>query len=240
LEKTAANVAAWLGATEIREQFPLFPWAGVHPMSGIDPGRDRQLKDAPSMIDIAHDAGIDIGRFIGTDIEFVATADLVLRIGEFPNDRLVFWSVKPGASISNERSGERVIERLELERRYAKGIGAKHAVITGDEITPHLRKNLLWLKPPRSHLLSRTPDDRRALTTVFNALDEGMSVAVRIAAAAKECGLSLADAHVDFRAAAWLGEIDIDLTRQIAMPYPVRRDVKGAKAALRSQLMGDA
>lgn len=240
LESTAANVACWLGATEIREQFPLFPWEGLHPMSGLDEARDRFLGNAPALLDIAHEAGIPIGHYVGTNLPFVATTDLVLRVGTFPHDRLVFWSCKPLAAINHDKTGHRVLERLELERRYAVGVGARHVVFTDQQITAHLRKNLLWFKPPRSYLLTRSPEARHPFTSAFNALDLAMPLATRIKEAAARSRAPLAEAQADFRAAAWLGEIDIDLTQQVAMTYPARRDLTGARARLRATLLGDA
>ena len=240
LEDSAVRVAAWLGATEIREQFPLFPWAGLHPMHGLDPDRDRTLGPAPAISDISQSAGTKLRLYHGSRIPYVATTDLVIRLGSFPGDRLVFWSCKPQKAIDCAADGDRVEQVLDLEYRYATAIGCKHVVITGDEFAPRLLSNLLWLEPSRSHLRLRSVNARAEFVGHFNELADDMPLGQRIAAAANASHTSLAKAHDDFHTAAWLGMIDIDLAKPVLMFRPVIRDVANAKAALRAQLLGDA
>jgi hypothetical protein len=238
LERTASYVACWLGATEIREQFPLFPWRGRHPMAGLDRGRDGSIKQAPALLEIAEEAGIDIGWYVGTAIPFVATVDLVLRFGQFPDDRLVFWSVKPESELLHPKHGLRVRERLELERRYAKAVGATHAVFTDEHVNDHLRKNLIWLTPCLEHLAKNPPASRAPFLACYAEQGDDMPLNRRMAQIAVQLQMQLADVVAHFRTAAWLGEIDIDLTAPLTMAYPARRDVRQRKAALRTQLLG--
>lgn len=240
LEDSAARVAAWLGAREIREQFPLFPWAGLHPMHGLDPDRDRVLEPAPAMSDIVREAGVKLRRYIGSPVPYVATTDLVLRLGDYPNDRLVFWSCKPQKAIDCARDGDRVEEVLDLEHRYAAAIGCKHVVFTGDEIEPILLSNLIWLEPPRSHLIARSPNARADFSGHFTEQDANMPLEQRIEAAASAAGMTLPEARDDFRTAAWLGQIDVDLTKRVLMFRPIARDVRNVKTALYDQLLGGA
>ena len=240
LEDAAVRIAAWLGAQEIREQFPLFPWPGQHPMHGLDPDRDRTLGPAPALADIAREAGVELRRYVGSRVPYVATTDLVLRIGDHPNDRLVFWSCKPQQAIDCPRDGARVAEVLDLERRYAAAIGCKHVVFTGDEVAPRLLSNLIWLEPPRSHLLTRDGNARREFAAYFNEQDDDISIERRIELASELARIPRCDAHADFRTAAWLGLIDIDLTRPVLMSRPVVRGRAQTKGALREQLVGGA
>lgn len=64
LERTASYVACWLGATEIREQFPLFPWRGIHPMAGLERTRDLAPNAAPALKEIADEIGVDLGWYL--------------------------------------------------------------------------------------------------------------------------------------------------------------------------------
>ena len=241
LEKTAAHSMAWLGVTEIREQFPLFPWAAEHPMSGIDELRDLRSDPAPALQEIADRAGIPIGSYFGGKIPYVATTDLVVRVGEFPNDRLVFVSCKPLTKMTDPKTAPRVLERLELERRYAQAVGAHHVIFTGDEVCPRLKANLDWLMPYHSHLQDEAQTLRRqAFVQAFSTTVEIQSIHERVRASAHLCGIALSLAQEDFRAAAWLGQIDIDLTQPVLMSKPIVRDVKQRKAALRTRLLGGA
>jgi hypothetical protein len=238
LERTACYVACWLGATEIREQFPLFPWFALHPMHGLDRQRDEQLGRAPALQVIADEIGVDLGRYPGSAVPYVATTDLVLRIGRVPNDRLVFWSVKPTYELLCPKRGPRVRERLELERRYANGVGSFHTVFTDRTVNDHLRKNLMWLTPCREHLEANRPSSRAAFLGQFAAQSDSKPLNARLREIAKNLARTEASVVEQFRTSAWLGEIDIDLTVPLTMAYPLRRDVFGRKAAIRIQLLG--
>lgn len=238
LERTACYIACWLGASEIREQFPLFPWHGVHPMAGLHRGRDARLERAPSLKKIGDEIGVDIGRYVGSAVPYVATTDLVLRVGNYPEDRLVFWSVKPNSELLCPKRGRAVRSRLELERRYAKQIGAFHTVFTDSVVNDHLRKNLIWLTPCHEHLVANPPASRAAFLAQFSGQSDAMPLNARMRAIANAFSLTEALVVEKFRTAAWLGEIDIDLTVPLTMAYPLRKDARGRKTALRQQLMG--
>jgi len=86
LEQGAAALAGYLGALEVREQVPAHAQAEQHP--GYDPlyqlstGNSDRL--VPGLLQIAEEAGIDPGRYPGTDIVFVLTTDLLLTVEDGP------------------------------------------------------------------------------------------------------------------------------------------------------------
>lgn len=53
-------------------------------------------------------------------------------------------------------------------------------------------------------------------------------------------GLSVDQANRYFRAATWLGIVDVDLASDIVMSKPLKRDLKGLKQRLQRELLGDA
>lgn len=87
LEYRAVRLAMWLGAVEVREQFPLWPWTGgPHPMAGLDDERDRALPTTLGLLALAKKAGIRHGHFVGApNLPYVATTDLVIRVGATPS-----------------------------------------------------------------------------------------------------------------------------------------------------------
>lgn len=241
-EYNAGDLAAWLGALEIREQLPLWPSEALSPLHGLHAERDLLLPLAPGLVEIAKDAGIDHGTYVGGDIPYVATTDLVLRIGRPPHDRLVFWSVKPLEKIVVGESAARVRERLELERRYAIAVNACHQVIDGTEMTSSLIANLGWLMPTRSSLnefASSNYLEDYAGAFESNAAS-GDPLGACIDSAGRQCSIEPERVQAIFRTAAWLGRIDVDLGVPILMSKPPTRGGKQRKLRMQNELLGGA
>lgn len=234
-----ANLAVWLGAVEIREQFPLFPWPFIHPMAGLDPDRDRRLPPSPGLADIAREAGIELGVFVGADqVPYMATTDLVLLIGQPPRDRLVYWSIKPLAKMVVD-DPYRTLERMELERRHAVAAGGLHCAIHRSEIGETLLSQIGWLQPMRSEMDGFLNGDRLLdFAYWFDLQTEGQPISECTALAGLRCRMDVKEGHAAFRAAAWLGLIDIDLASPIVMSRPPQRDLVGFKASLQKSLLG--
>jgi hypothetical protein len=240
LEQSAGHIAAWLGAQELREQFPLFPWKWTHPLSGLSPARDCLLLPAPALLTIGEEAGIDIARFVGSErVPFVATTDLVLRFGQPPHDRLVFWSCKPRGILDDPKAGPQAERRIELERRFAAKVGAFHAVYDGTHASKTLISQLDWLAPRNDEYRSEAERLRRqGFAKAFNGMDAGRGTADLVASCAAALSLEVKEAQRLFRACAWEGSIDADLAHPIVMSRPLRRGGSRLKAQLMKQLTG--
>lgn len=241
LEYRAVRTATWLGATEIREQFPILPWAnGPHPMAGLDVQRACQLPETPGLLDIAAKAGIQHGSYVGDpELPYVATTDLLIRVGTAPNDRLVFWSCKPAGVLADPKKGPRARERITLERLFAESIGAMLVVYDGNQEAGSLSANLDWLEPRKAELDDLELSLRRnSFVAAFNASASLNSAERRIAEAAAFTKMEIAEAQRHFRAAAWLGRIDVDLRAPIIMSKPLKTDGGVHKRLLQKQLLG--
>ncbi len=242
-ECRAVCMAEWLQGSEIREQFPLWPWEGSpHPMAGLDPELDRKLPVTPGLLAIAANAGIRHGTYVGTpDLPYVATADLVIRVGQPPSDRLVFWSVKPADINADKAKGPRAKERIELERLYALAVGAHHAVYDGTHEAGALLANLDWLRPRHSELADTAMGEARtAFAQAFNETEGGTPIRVRIQQVATRLVIELTTAQAHFRTSAWQGAIDADLRHPVLMSKPLRTGGAMVKQALFRELMGGA
>jgi hypothetical protein len=237
------RLAVWLGAIEVREQFPLWPWqGGPHPMAGLDPSRDPVLPTTPGLLQIADKAGIPHGHFVGApDVPYVATADLVMRVGEAPHDRLVFWSCKPAAVLADAKQGAHAKARIELERLYAQAVDAHHAVYDGTHEPGVLSANLEWLEPLRSEITDPALcSSRIEFVDAFHQTHTDAATDRRIQAAADALNMPVALAQQHFRASVWFGAIDVDLTHPILMSRPLRTGGTRLKQKLAEQLMGGA
>ncbi len=242
LEYGAARVASWLGADEIRTQFPLFPWAGhPHPMAGLDARTDAALPETRGLLEIAHDAGIKHGTYVGApELPYVATTDLVLARCTPKAQRLVFWSVKPAKVLAEAKPGTRVLQRIRLEELYAQSVGGRHVVYDGRQASDRLLANLEWLEPPRQERTDASQiQARSAFVEQFSVRGDREPLGERIENAAEQAGMSTTDGQRHFRAAAWLGQLDIDLTEPVLMSRPMTCGGLTKKRALQLELLGE-
>ena len=243
LEYGATRVATWLGAKEVRTQFPIWPWSGhPHPMSGLNPVDDQKLPETIGLLEIAYEAGIKHGCYVGApDQPYVATTDLVLTINAPTGSRLVFWTCKPASILTCAGPRQnRIAERIELERRYAKAVGATHVVYDGTHVSTKLVANLDWLEPPRQE---RTDANlcavRKLFSDAYNISKATGTIEQRIEQAAVSIGIGVSSAQCHFRAAAWLGQIEIDLSQPVLMSRPMKVGGNALKRALRIALLGE-
>jgi hypothetical protein len=238
LEHTTANVAVWLGVTEVREQHPAWPYPHRHPASGINPDLDRQLGTVPGLLEIAKDAGINHGVYPGTKIPFVATIDFTLGTGHWSTNRLIHWSCKPRGLLESAPNRERMKERILMEQLYSHSVGGKHVVIDGSHFNGVLAANLDALCPLRSEYLT-LKDSSRFLDYGSAFMDVAHEATVSDAKehAARLTRLDEKDRETYFRAAAWCGRIDIDMEKPIVMSRLLQIDTRMVKSKLRNELL---
>lgn len=238
LEFAAANVALWLGVSEVREQHPFWPEEHLHPGSGRDPARDRRLDWAPGLLTLAKDAGIKHGVYPGTRIPFVATIDFTLSLGA-KRERLVHWSCKPRRLLDGASNKERMHERIHLESLYSHEVGAKHILVDGTDFTGHLVGNLDWFRPLRSEMKSA---DLAVSCAEFGSYfmsvaDDAVNCANHYAG--QKMRITREESHALFRMCAWNGCIDIDPFEPVIMSQPLKRDVSKRKQQLSLKLLGE-
>ena len=241
-ESAAALVAAWLGATEIREQFPLWPEVHLAPFSGIHDGDGAERHMLPGLMSIAEDLGIKHGFYPGTKLPYVATTDLLIRFGDASRQRFAFWACKPAEQLRRgARGAERRWERIRLEEAYAAQCGSVHRVVDGEQFERRLTDNLDWLTPLRSEWLKY---EGSAVLEDFSGYcaEQLRTVPVRVAVAvaAEKNGLDRANmlklAWLLFRIATWRGDFDIDLSQPLLTTKMARTGGARFKQALTEAL----
>ena len=238
LEFHTALVTAFLGSEELRECLPMWPYEHPHPNSE-DSSSQRPAPDiVPGLLDIAADAGIEHGTFVGTRIPYVGTLDLLHKRPSVGGPKYVGISCKPYDII--DRS-ERARERLELDRRYCLAIGAWHVVEDGCGLHPEVVKNLRWLCPLTSEIREHRGTSR--LLDFAGYFDEcANALPLRDAAltAGTRCGLTNPeDAYRFLRLGIWTHLVDIDLSWTIRMTQPMHRGAESVLGLLRQRYLGE-
>ncbi|WP_462389800.1 hypothetical protein [Acidovorax sp. Q11] len=236
LEFETALQVAYLGPVELRECLPAWPIEHPHPDSGLDEYVDARRDLVPGLIDLARQAGIDHGCFVGTTVPYVGSVDLVFRIARGPNWGLVGISCKP-KSIAD--ASERAAERIELDRLYCQAAGAHHVHEDGTAMNQLLVKQLRAIRPLMSELdTHRTTQRLSDFVGNFEGYSTERSILESTLAAGRRTKLSEEDAFLFFRLGAWLRKIDIDLSAPLLMKSQIQRGATGTASSLAKRYFG--
>jgi hypothetical protein len=239
-ERNVALVLVWLGAKDIREQFPLWPVAHDHPLSGAPGAENLLLEEAPGLLDLAREAGIDHGEFVGSDVPYIATMDLMVTVHSNGVPRLVAVSCKPRQRVLAADSASRMLERLELERLYCKELSIPHHIGDAAAFSRKLIANLQWLAPDKTVASSLLDGPNLALfCDVLQRKIHQDPIDQVIQHAASKVKWSNEKANSAFRFLAWHQEIDIDLSLPIMMTQPAKPGGQALRSALQKKLFGE-
>jgi hypothetical protein len=226
-----ALLCLWLGALDVREQFPLWPMPHPHPLAGF-PGRPRpgRLPEQRGLLAIAREAGIDHGWQVGhPDIPYVATVDLAVTLAVDDRLHLAMIAGKPRSEIERANEDNRVIERLNLQRLYAEEADANFAIADSIFLGEYFGSNLEHFAGaafPEGRLSE--PTLIRDFAAIVSERGQVDSINNAIRQAGGQCNLTGADAAILFRTGVWRRLIDIDISQYIVMCYPL---VPGAMLA---------
>ena len=144
-ERNLAQLLFWIGVTDLREQFPLWPWAHPQPLDEIDGASARPPH--PGMRVIAKNAGIGLPNYPGLNIPKVLTLDLLATLPHGWPVSLAGFSCKPEDIYLEADPSDRIPGRLELDRRYCVAADIPHQMVHPEQIPSLLSANLDWLKP---------------------------------------------------------------------------------------------
>lgn len=236
LEFHTALLVSYMGATELRECLPLWPFEHPHPDTGLDADFDDRRESVPGLLDIATGAGIDHGTYVGTTVPYIASIDLMFRIRQDHRWRLFGISCKP-KSIADKSA--RAQERIELDRLYCHAVGAHHHHEDGALLNTELVQQLIVMRPAVDFLRSNRQTARfDDFVGSFNELADDHPVSDVALAAGQRVGISREDAFSFFRLGAWLHRIDIDLSQRVQMRKPVKRGGTTVVQSLRLRYLG--
>lgn len=145
-ESHSAILLYWLGALDLRDQYPVWPWSHDHLSWGLD-GQER-LPKMPGLLEIAREAGIEHGVYLGTTLPYVATLDLVSTWRK-PDGSFYFvvHECKPRELVFNPDPLSRVKERLQLTRRYTQVAQLRQHIVHTEDYALRLFVNLDLLRP---------------------------------------------------------------------------------------------
>jgi hypothetical protein len=237
-EYHTALLLLWLGVQDLREQFPLWPIAHPHPLDGAPGAASTTRPWSRGLLDIAREAGIDHGYEIGTGVPYVASLDLLATVPLPGGYALAGFSSKPIAEPDVEVKW-RTLERLELERRYAAGVGGTYFV-SSSALVPKLTAGYLeaWLDASTLHCAPRLIAYAAEFAQHINARLE-LPISETVMHAARALRLTTDQAWLLFWHCAWTQSVDIDPSRRILTSYPVHAGGRALRDNLRRRFFGE-
>jgi hypothetical protein len=239
-EKRIARALLWLGASDIREQFPIWPWPHPNPLLGAPTAELIILANAPGLIEIAREADIPHGVYVGTNLPYVATIDFMVTVYTKQSARLVAIACKDREIVLDVDGSLRPLERLELERRYCAQLHIPHLIVDSEVFGNMLLANLEWLMPDE-HVatdLIKDPDledfsDVISEQIYITAIDE------MVDHARAKVGWTRSRAFSAFRYLAWTPALDIDLTQPVLMTQPATPGGARIRQLLQRHILGE-
>lgn len=218
-------LAKWLGASDVREQYPMWPWEHAHPGEGL-PGFDNRTR-VRGLLDIAREAGIAHGLYVGTDIPYVGTLD-ILTSWEKADGEFVLLAIdnKPEEIAAAPILGSREKERLELARRYSIECQFPHLIVHAEKIPPELTYNLDALEPRMNAAIRKNAIGSSLYKEIVQKLGEQAYATpplplLRSIAARRST--DLAKVQELYRLALWRLDIDHDLTLVLDNSEPLQK-----------------
>ncbi len=237
-----AHVLWWMGADDVREQFPLWPWPHAHPLKEIDPV--EKWPRHPGMTEVAREAGIRLYNYPGITVPTVLSIDLLVTLsstdGGMP--RMVGVSCKPASVFAYAEASDRKRERLELDRLYCKAGNLRHLLIHPEQMPATLTRQLDWLAPLQARALTSDLIASHAYQTFLERLSKHVyAIPANTAAREASRGLHWSPDFAQFvmRTAMWRLDVDVDLLQPVSMTSPLKPGGRALRTVLRSRLFGD-
>ena len=241
-EKDLSHILWWVGAEDVREQFPLWPWAHPNPLAEIDP--TTEWPPHPGMDAVAEEAQIRTYWHPRFQADHVLTLDLMVtyRSDEDAKARLLGISCKPLEQYIEADLSSRLRERLELDRRYCCVAEINYQLIHPEFIPATLVRQVEWLAP----LQPRKSIHRLVASCAYPTFVERLSTTAFLMPASDAVGLASrgldwppATAQFAAHLAMWRLDVDVDLREPISMASPLPKGGRPYREFIRSRLFGE-
>jgi hypothetical protein len=225
----------WLGAEDVREQYPLWPWPHRQPLDQTRAG-EAQRESHPGMASVAKEAGIRLRNYPGLRVPVVLSIDFLVTVPPIVGPhRLVGFSCKPRALYIQAASTDRLRERLELDRRYCLAAEIPHHLVHPEQISRTLVVQLHSLAPiePWAQLESFIASERyQAYLEHLRGVAYEAPACQASSMAGAAVGWFAGEDQRALRIAIWYQHLDVD----VSQPLHITRPLRSGGVVLRKQL----
>ena len=213
----------WLGAIDVREQYPLWPWPHLHPE--VQLAWQDELRYHPGIQSIAEEASIPLRCYPGTRIPHVLTIDMMATVPpSIIPKRLIGISCKPKSIVEAGLPTDRHMERIELDRRYCVAGDIPFRLAHPEQLPPKLLVALHAISPIESRktltqCVHSAPYLKYLELLQSTAYDRPAWIASK--EAGTRVGWSVPEEQRAFRIAIWNQHVDHDLSRGLITTKPL-------------------
>lgn len=229
----------YLGALDVREQFPLWPQPHPHPLADYAPSQHSR-SGCRGLIAISQELGVDHGREVGSDAPYVATIDIAATVKRATGYGIAGIALKPHELILSSEPTDRINERLAMERVCMTDYRATHKVVDRS-LLGHSTGGNLELLSSGARLPERLQDkpmlsefkerfiDAASLTSISRGIDR----------AGAALGLNPIDANLVWRHLTWHRSVELDITLPLQMGMPLSLGGRSTADAMTRELFGE-
>lgn len=132
----------WLGVSDLREQFPCWPWPHPHPLYGHPDYSPSQLVQSRGTTAIAQSLGLRPLACEGSPIRYVPTIDLLATVHLDGEVRAYAFMAKPLDAILHGKLTTRDQELLAIQGAYARELGISGRLVASEDLPLALIANL--------------------------------------------------------------------------------------------------
>ena len=201
----------YLGVSDLREQFPCWPWKHPHPLYGHPEFNPASIPWSPGTLAIARSMGITHPRFPGTKLYHIPTIDVLATVPAPVTNRAVAFAVKPDLSKVEIEEGDAI--KLALQRDYCDRLSIPWRLFSPNQIPETLSNNLRILfhySAPAPNIASIQVQFADVLGNRLSAsetIKDSLSYTRRRLRLSKKLGEEL------FHRALWFKQIPIDIRK---------------------------
>jgi hypothetical protein len=239
-EHIAIQFFKWLGAVDVREQFPIWPFEHDHPIVGL-PGV-ANLAKCRGLTEIAKEAGIKHGKNVGSSSDYVATIDMLTTWHTQNSFKLIAIDCKPYDLNRIDTASMRDRERLELARRYCKENNIHWCLFNSQTLPKNFVKNLDALCPTlkRQEIIDlKNSQHYSSLVTLLNSEGTRSKPFFLIKQFASENRLEEQQVFVMFKYGVWTQDIDHNFENYFDTWNHLIPGGKKLKEQMRARFLGE-
>lgn len=230
----------WLGAADLRDQYPAWPWGHHHPACGLpDVGFARRSR---GLLCVAEELGIRHGVYPGTDIPYVATIDILATWKKADGSYgLTAHDCKPKAKIRRSSNLDRLKQRLLLIQAYCEESGIEYRLTHPERLPPILRRNLDALNPllrPDQEKRLRLSHEYELVLQACTRWGYANSPHAILDDLAYLHGVNRQTLDRALHLALWRQDLDHDLGRPLELYRPLILGGRRLRAAMHGQWVG--
>lgn len=232
-EQRVLLLLRWLGALDMRDQYPFWPWSHAHPLFGLPGVESWSMR---GLVEISRDIGIKHENYIGTDLPYVATIDILATWkAKHGGYVLTAYDCKPEQIVKESPPGAFVHRRILLHRAYCKEAQIDYRLTHAERLPRLFLVNLDALYPllgPGELTALRQSADYCDLVSTLSETAYDRPARVALVEAAARNGSAGDRANLILNTAIWTQDLDHDLRAPLELYEPLLKGGRWLKASL--------